>query len=358
MDLELSDDQRLLQESVGRLIADRYQFDQRRATAASAEGWSRSQWRVFVDLGLTALPFPEDCGGLGLGGVEMMIVGEAFGRGLVLEPYLASIVLAGTAISLGGSNQQKEIFLKAIIEGSTIAAFADNAALTVRQTAGGWQIDGTAQVVLGGRFADLFVLPTSDAMFLVAADSAGLYRRGYRIHGGGDAADLRLDAVALPATARLDNSGVSTRVIETGIAFIAAEAAGAMQAALDLTVEYLKVREQFGKPIGTNQALQHRAAEMLVEVEQARSAAMFAALLEDEADIETRARGYAAVKAVIGKSARFVGQNAVQLHGGIGVSEEHAISHYFRRLTATGILFGDTGKHVERLAELGGFTRA
>lgn len=211
--------------------------------------------------------------------------------------------------------------------------------------------------MLGGNSADLFVIPVGDGAYVVDASAEGLTRRGFTLHGGGEAADLVLDGVAVDPSMRLADGAV-VHALEAGIGYLAAEAAGAMQAALDETVAYLKTREQFGKPIGSNQALQHRAAEMLVEVEQARSAAIYAAVLANEQDPGERARGYAAVKAVIGETGRFVAQNAVQLHGGIGVSEEHVVSHRFRRLTALGMLLGSTQTHVERLAALGGFTVA
>ncbi|MBB4615060.1 acyl-CoA dehydrogenase family protein [Novosphingobium taihuense] len=358
MDLELSDDQRMLKESVDRLVAERYDLDQRRGYMSQPAGWSAEMWSAFADLGLTMLPFSEEQGGLGLGGVETMIVGEAFGRALVIEPYLPSVVLAGTAISHAGTPDQVAEWLPPIMSGETICALATEAAVTAERTGETWILDGAAKVVLGGDTAGQLVIPAGDDLFVLPADAAGLQRRGYRVHGGGGAADLTLIGVKLPEKNRLSGNGGCTRALEAGIAWLAAEAVGAMQAALDLTVEYLKTREQFGKPIAVNQSLQHRAAEMLVEVEQARSAAMYAALLCDEHDDHVRATGYAAVKAVIGKAGRFVAQNSVQLHGGIGVSEEHVISHYFRRLTAIGMLLGDTESQITRLAELGGFTTA
>jgi alkylation response protein AidB-like acyl-CoA dehydrogenase len=357
MDLDLSDDQRMLKDSVERLISDRYGFEQRAAIAASPQGWSREIWNALVDLGLTMLPFSEAEGGLGLGGVEMMIVGEAFGRGLVLEPYLPSVVLAGRAIAEAGSPDQASGWLSRIMSGEAVAALVLEGELAAdRDGDGAWTISGRARQVLGGDCADFFVIEAASSLFVVPADASGLARRSYRLHGGGGAADLVLDGVSVQPEGYLGGSRSTTRAVEAGIAFLAAEAVGIMQAALDTTVDYLKTREQFGKPIGTNQALQHRAVEMLVELEQARSAAIYAALLDSEEDASERAKGSAAVKAVIGKAGRFVAQNAVQLHGGIGVSEEHVVSHYFRRLTAIGMLLGETETQIGRLADLGGFT--
>jgi len=346
----------MLKDSVERLVSERYPFEKRAEHAAEPRGFSEAMWEEMAELGLTALPFGEQLGGLGLGGVEMMIVGEAVGRGLLLEPYLSSIVLAGTAIAQGAEDGEAAARLSAIMTGETVAALADHATITASVVDGGVRLDGAATMVLGGDQAALFVLPAGNSGWMVSADAPGLRVRGYRLHGGGGAADLTLEGVRVGAEAHVAVQAM-TRAIEAGIAFLAAEAAGATRAALDLTVGYLKTREQFGKPIGSNQALQHRAAELLVEVEQASSAAIYAALLAEEYDPAERARGTAAVKAVIGKVGRFVAQQTVQLHGGIGVSEEHIISHYFRRLTAIGMLLGGTDAQLKRLADLGGFTR-
>lgn len=352
MDFALSDDQRMLKDSIDRLIADRYQFDQRFSYLAQPGGWSREIWRELIDMGLTMLPFPEDVGGLGLGSVELMIIGEAFGKGLVVEPYLSSIVLAGTAIRYGAPGCAAE-WLAPIMSGEVIAALADSALVVEEDGC----LTGTARTVLGGQSAVRFVIPVGSGGYVIPAEAEGLTIRGYALHGGGGAADLVLDRVRIDPAMRLADGAIE-RALQAGIGFLAAEAAGAMLAVLDATVDYLKTRQQFGKPIGANQALQHRAAEMLVEVEQARSAAIYAAILATETDPAEREKGHAAVKAVIGKAARFVGQNAVQLHGGIGVSEEHVVSHWFRRLTAIYILLGDSNWHLARLAEAGGFTGA
>lgn len=349
MNFALSDDQRMLQDSIARLLAERYQPDDRIAYLRSPQGYSTSIWQSFVEMGLTMLPFSEDIGGLGLGSVEMMLVGQAFGRALVVEPYFASIVLAGTALATAPELAGAPI--AEVMAGEAIAGFADNADIVEGE--GGYS--GSATLVLGGDNATWFVLPLSEGAICVSAASPGIEVRPYRLHGGGGAAEVRLDRVDAAHIISLGKNAI-VAATEAGIAFLAAEAAGAMQAALEVTVDYLKTRNQFGRPIGAYQVLQHRAAEMVVEVEQAQSAAIYAALLLQEADAAERARGISAVKAVIGKSGRFVAQSAVQLHGGIGVSEEHFVSHYFRRLTAIGLLLGNTGSHVERLAGLGGFT--
>jgi alkylation response protein AidB-like acyl-CoA dehydrogenase len=286
----------------------------------------------------------------------MMIVGQAFGRALVVEPFLPSIVLAGTALAetaRASTSEAAGAVLAGVMAGETIGGFAPYAQMTECDG----KLSGHAAMVLGGDVADWLVLPIGDDAICIPADCAGITVRGYRLHGGGGGAAVTLAGVDTTHAIRLGKTAM-TRATEAGIAFIAAEASGAMQAALDLTVEYLNTRKQFGRTIGSYQVLQHRAAEMVVEVEQAHSAAIYAALLLDEADALERARGMAAVKAVIGKTGRFVAQNAVQLHGGIGVSEEHFVSHYFRRLTAIGMVLGDTGSQLGKLARLGGFTGA
>lgn len=351
MNFALSDDQRMLQDSLGRLLAERYQPDDRLAYQREPHGYSQEIWQSFVEMGLTMLPFAEDLGGLGLGSVEMMLVGQAFGRALVVEPFLPSIVLAGTALATEPAAAGE--VLAGLMAGETMGGFAAEA--TIAEMDG--KLSGRAAMVLGGDVADWLILPLVGEATCIPADCAGLTIRRYRLHGGGGAAEVILTDVDAAGAIRLGDQAI-TRATEAGIAFTAAEAAGAMQAALDITVEYLKTRKQFGRTIGTYQVLQHRAAEMVVEVEQAQSAAIYAALLLDEPDALERARGMAAVKAVIGKAGRFVAQNAVQLHGGIGVSEEHIVSHYFRRLTAIGMVLGDTGSQISKLAELGGFTAA
>jgi alkylation response protein AidB-like acyl-CoA dehydrogenase len=351
MNFALSDDQQMLQDGIARLLADRYQLDQRLAAQHEPQGYSAEIWQAFVDMGLTMLPFPEKQGGLGLGSVEMMLVGEAFGRALVIEPYLSSIVLAGTALSTAADAASD--VLAGVMAGDVIAGFAP--AADIVECDG--QLSGRANMVLGGDCASFFVLPVGQGALCLPADTHGISIRRYRLHGGGGAAELMLDQVAANSAIRL-GADATVRGTEAGLAFLAAEAAGAMQAALDVTLDYLKTRQQFGRTIGTYQVLQHRAAEMAVEVEQAQSAAIYAALLMQEPNAPDRTRGLAAVKAVIGKAGRFVAQSAVQLHGGIGVSEEHVISHYFRRLTAIGMLLGDTQSHIGNLARLGGFTAA
>jgi pimeloyl-CoA dehydrogenase small subunit len=374
MDFDLSEEQALLKDTIDKLVLKEYGFEQRRRHAASAQGWSRGFWAQLAEQGFLALPFAAADGGLGYGPVELMMVMEALGRGLVLEPYLASVVCAG-AVLRQASPAQREALLPRLLGGESLPVLALGEAQAryeladVRTTATaagqGYRLDGTKVLVSHGDSADLFIVPARSAggprqregisLFLVPGDAPGLRRRAYRTQDGLRAADLVLDGACVPAEAMLGPPGGGLPLLEQAqdsvIAALAAESVGCMQALLDLTVDYLGQRSQFGGPIGRFQALQHRAAEMLIELEQARSMALYAALMLDEPDLAQRRRALAAVKVQIGKSGRFVGQQAVQLHGGIGVTEEYAVGHYLKRLTMMEAQFGDGDHHLSRLAQ-------
>jgi pimeloyl-CoA dehydrogenase small subunit len=375
MDFELTEEQRLLRDSVDRLVADHYAFDKRRAYLAEPDGWSRALWAQYAELGLLGLPFAESDGGFGGGPIEVMLVMEAFGRVLALEPYLATIVLGGTALRLAGSEAQKSAILPQIAEGKLILAFAhserqarydlSDVLTTAKPKAGGWILDGAKSVVLHGDCAQLLVVsartsgerddPHGITLFLVGAAANGVARRSYPMRDGTRAAEISLSDVEIGEDAVLDEVGaafpVIERVIEAGIAATAAEAVGAMETMQGLTLDYLKTRQQFGRPIGDNQVLQHRAAEMLMELERGRSMAMLAAMMVEEPDAAERAHNIAMVKVGVGQASKFVAQNAIQLHGGIGMTEEYAVGHYFRRCMVIEHLFGDTAHHLSRLAE-------
>jgi pimeloyl-CoA dehydrogenase small subunit len=375
MDFDLSEEQRLLQQSVERLLADRYGFAQRRGYLALAEGWSRELWRQYAELGLLGLPFAEEYGGFGGGAVETMLVMQAFGRVLALEPYLASVVLCGTALGQAGSGAQKERLLPQLVAGELTIAFAHgerqarydlaDVLTTARpRTGGGWVLDGAKSVILHGDLADRLVVSARSAgerdepggigLFLVDPQANGVARRAYPMRDGTRAAEISLSGVEIATEDVLGEPGnafpVIERVVEAGIAAVAAEAVGAMEAMHAMTLEYLKTRQQFGRPIGDNQALQHRAAEMLIAMEQGRSMAMLATLSLDEPDPKERARNISMAKAGVGQAARFVSQNAIQLHGGIGMTEEYAVGHYFRRCMVIEHMFGDTAHHLSRVA--------
>jgi pimeloyl-CoA dehydrogenase small subunit len=378
MDFDLTDDQRLLREGVDRLLANEYGFERRKAIVSGAEGWSRPLWRQLAELGLLALPFPEEVGGLGGGAVDLMLVMEAFGRYLVVEPFLASIVLAGGCLRCGASAAQRAGWIPRLIAGERLLALAhgergaryDLARVVTRARRSGdeWILDGAKAFVPGGAAADQFVVSarTSGAdaesdgisLFLVDADTKGLTRRSYLTQDRSRAADFELRRVRLGADRLIGTEGaahgVIAQVMHEAIAAVCAEAVGAMERAHEITVEYLKQRKQFGVTIGSFQALQHRAVDMLVQIEQARSMMYYATMMVGNDDAAIRARALSAAKVQIGRSGKFVGEQAVQLHGGIGVTEECQAGHYYRRLTMIELAFGDTAHHLAALAAAGG----
>ncbi len=375
MDFDLNDEQRMLKDSVDRLMAGEYGFEQRKAYARNEAGFSREMWRQFAELGFLGLPFAEAHGGFGGGPVETMILMEAFGSSLVLEPYLASIVLGGGLLRHGGSAAQREAILPGLIGGELLLAFAHterharydlaSVATTARAEAGGFVLNGAKGVVLHGDSADKLIISARLAgaerdrdgigLFIVDADAPGLSRRGYPTQDGQRAAEVELNNVRIGAERQLlGGIELIEQVVDEAIAALAAEAVGAMAKLHDLTIDYLKTRQQFGTAIGNFQVLQHRGAEMFVALEQARSMAMLACMMVQEADADERHRNMQAAKIQIGRSGRFVGQQAVQLHGGIGLTMEYAAGHYFKRLTMIDTLFGDADHHIGMLAAAGG----
>jgi pimeloyl-CoA dehydrogenase small subunit len=378
MDFDLSEEQRLLQESVGKLIADAYDFEKRKLYGKEPTGYSEARWAQFAEMGLLGLPFPEPLGGSGGTSVETMIVMEAFGRGLVLEPYLATVILGGGLLRLAGSAAQQQELIPAVANGKQRLAFAyaerqarydlTNVATSARQTSSGYVLSGEKGVVLHGDTADRLVVLARTAggqreaaglsLFLVDPNTAGVQRRGYPTQDGLRAADITFRDVKLGADALVGPKDqawpVVERVIDQAIAAVGAEAVGVMSAMHELTVEYLKTRKQFGVPIGSFQALQHRAVDMLVSLEQARSMVYLATMMTDSEDAAERRRTISAAKVQIGRSARFVGQQAVQLHGGIGMTMEYKVGHYFKRASMIDTLFGDADHHLEVVARGGG----
>ena len=374
MDFEFTEEQRLLRESLDRLLGDGYGFDKRKAYLAEPEGFSAAMWRQYAEMGLLGLPFAEEHGGFGGNAVDVMIVMEAFGRVLALEPYLATVVLAGTALDHAGSAAQNAAIVPQIADGSLRLAVAhgerqarydlNDVVTRATKTAGGWRLDGSKSVVVHGDSADRLIVsarvsgdrhdPDGIGLFLVDATANGVARRSYKMRDGTGAADISLSDVEVSSSDVLGDveRGLATieRVSQAGIMATSAEAVGAMETMLKMTVEYMKTRVQFGRPIGENQALQHRATEMMMSLEQGRSLAMLAAIMVDDDNVEQRARDISTAKVGVGQAARFVSQNAVQLHGGIGMTEEYAVGHYFRRCMAIEHSFGDTAYHLSRLA--------
>jgi pimeloyl-CoA dehydrogenase small subunit len=375
MDFELSDDQRLLQDSITRLLGDRYAFEQRKGYVKAPEGFSAAMWSQYAELGLLGLPFAEDYGGFGGGAQEIMLVMQAFGRALILEPYLATVVLGGTALKVAGSDAQKAELLPAIAEGRMKLAFAHSerqarydltdVVTTAKRGAGGWVLDGAKSVVVHGEAADRLVLSARTSgdrhdadgitLFLVDTTASGLARRGYATRDEQRAADVALSGVAVSNADVLGEVGnglaIVERIVEAGIAATAAEAVGAMEAMHSMTLEYSKTREQFGKPIGSYQVVQHRLADMFMAMEQGRSMAMLATMMVEQPDDDERARKIAQAKVGVGQAARYVAQSAIQMHGGIGMTEEYAVGHYFRRCMVIERLFGDPAYYLQKLAE-------
>jgi pimeloyl-CoA dehydrogenase small subunit len=379
MDFDLSDEQRLLKDSVTSLIEKEYAFEQRKAYAREPHGYSAARWAQFAELGLLGLPFAEDVGGIGGTPVETMIVMEAFGRGLVLEPYLATIVLGGGLLRFVGSAAQRQEMVPAIAAGKLRLAFAhterqaryDLADIAVTATpapGGGFVLGGHKGVVLHGDSADRLIVsartaggqrePDGISLFLLDPKTEGVAVQGYATVDGLRAAEITLRDVRLGAEALLGPRDhalpLIERAVDLAIAALAAEAVGAMSVMHELTVEYLKTRKQFGVAIGAFQALQHRAVDMLVAVEQARSMAMLATMMAEAPDAGERRRMIAAAKVQCGRSGRQVGQQAIQLHGGIGMTDEYKIGHYFKRVTAIDTLFGDADHHLAVVADAGG----
>ena len=374
MDFDLSEEQRLLKESVEGLLKSAYDFEQRKKYMTEKEGWSPAFWAKLAEQGLLGLPFAEADGGIGGGGVETMIVMEALGKALVVEPYLATVVLGGGFLRHGGSEAQRAAHLPGIIDGSKTFALAQleknsrydlfDVSTTARKSGAGWVIDGEKFVVLNGGSAATFIVTARTrggqrdsagvGVFLVPADTKGLTKKSYPTQDGQHAADITLTGVEVAADQMIGDADnalpLIERVIDEARIALCAEAVGAMQEALTGTVEYIKTRKQFGVPIGSFQSLQHRAADMFVALEQARSMALFATVAADFEDAAERANAVAAAKVQIGKSAKFIGQQSVQLHGGIGMTMEAKIGHYFKRLTVIEQTFGDTDYHLRRVA--------
>ena len=380
MDFDLTDEQRLLKDSVDRLIADQYSFEDRKKYLTDPRGWSESIWHQYAELGLLALPFDERLGGFGGGPIETMIVAEAFGRGLTLEPYFATVILGGGLLRRVASEATRSALVPQIAAGTLKLAFAHverqsrynlaDVATVARKDGADYVLSGSKSVVLHGDCADRLLVTARVSgdrrsrdgigLFLVDPSEAGVRRQGYPMQDGLRAAEVTLSDVRIPAAAALTLNALAPieHVLDEAIAALCAEAVGCMQAMQEATVEYLKTRHQFGRPIGQFQALQHRAVDMLMSLEQARSMAIFAAMMATETDPIERHRAIAAAKVQIGRSGKHIGQEAIQLHGGIGMTMEYKVGHYFKRMTMIDLMFGDADAHLAALAEMGGLFAA
>ncbi|MCK1352649.1 pimeloyl-CoA dehydrogenase small subunit [Bradyrhizobium sp. CW7] len=377
MDFNLSEEQRLLKESVDGFLTDVYDFVQRKTYLRERGGWSRLIWSRLVEQGLLGLPFVEADGGFGGGGVETMIVMEAFGRALVVEPYLTTVVIGGGFLRRGGSDAQKTAHLPGIIDGSRTFGFAQlernsrydlkDVMTSARKTGDGWVIDGEKFVVLNGENADTLIVIVRTkgarrdrdgiAVLLVPGDAVGISKKGYPTQDGLRAADISFTRVEVGSAAAIGDPEnalpLIERVVDDARTALCAEAVGLMDESLRTTVEYMKTRKQFGVPISSFQSLQHRAADMFVALEQARSMSMYATIAADMDNAVERAKAVAAAKVQIGRSAKFIGQQSIQLHGGFGMTMAAKIGHYFKRLTMIENTFGDADYHLRRVSETG-----
>ena len=376
MDFSLNEEQRILKDSVDRFVRESCSFDRRRALVSGEPGYSEESWRRMAELGWLGVRVPEAYGGIGGGSVETMLLMEAFGAGLVPEPYFPSVVLGGNLVATAGSEAQKQALLPALVAGDLKLAFACVEAqagydlfdveTTAERRGGGYVVNGAKGVVLGAATADKLVVCARTAggsrdrdgigLFLIDRIAGGVQLRGYRTVDGLRAAEVAFENVTVDEDAALgDPQGawpVIEAVAERAIAALCAEAVGAMNAIVNGTTEYLKTRKQFGRPIGAFQVLQHQLVDMVIASEEARSMTYAATLRLDEPDAVLRAKTVSGAKQIIGRSGRLIGQRGIQLHGGMGMTEEMAIGHYFKRLTMIDLMFGDQAYHLKRCAAL------
>jgi hypothetical protein len=376
MNFEFSDEQQQLHETVERYLTGQYTFEKFRAINASAAGWDKAAWAGLGELGVLALNVPAAQGGLGFGPLETLSVMSACGKSLLLEPFLSSAVIATAVLRAFAENSAAADLMSRMASGDAISVLAhyepdsrfesQRVAARARRSGDSYTLDGHKAVVMHAGAADTLLVSArvsgepADArgisLFRVPCDARGLKLDLYPTIDGQRAADVYLQGVDVPAGNRLGAEGEALPAIEAaldiGLAALCAEAVGIMQALVDATATYVQSRQQFGVPIGRFQALQHRIADMLIHLEQARSMSYLAALRCTDENVSERRRALSAAKAVVGQSARFVGQQAVQLHGGMGMTDELIVSHWFKRLTAAELMFGDSDTHLQRFAAL------
>lgn len=371
MDFDFTDEQRLLADSVAKLFANRYgDFEKRKHYATLPGGFDRAVWAEYAEAGLLALPFAEDHGGFGGGPVETMIVMEQIGRALALEPYMASTIFAGAILRHSANHALRDEICPQLATGEKILAVAHterhsrydlhDVTTTAKRDGDHFVLEGDKTVVIGGDSADYLIVSAriegsrrdhhGIGLFLIDANAPGVSRRGYKMQDLTSGAEISLASVRVPAHHDLGDLKLLERAVDEAIAAICAEAVGAMDSLIAITVDYMKTRKQFGVPISVFQALQHRAVDMTVAAEQARSMAVYAALSAGSDNAKERSEAIAMAKAAVSKAARFVGQQAIQLHGGIGVTMEYKAGHYFKRLTMLTLQFGDADYFLRRLA--------
>jgi len=376
VDIQFSEEQELLRASVQKLLRDQYDFDTRRKIVASEEGWSRKHWGTFAELGLLAAPFSEASGGLGGGNLATMILMQEFGRHLVVEPFFETVVLAGGLIEQVGTETQREELLPPIMAGEAIWALAwteghsrydlNNVATTAKRNGDAYVLNGAKATVIGAPWADKLIVsartlggPRDHAgvsLFIVDRQSAGLHLQSFKTIDGRRAAEITLKDVVVPAERLLGVEGKGVSALEAcrdrAIAAQCAEVTGAMGELNAATLEYTKTRKQFGVTLGTFQVLQHRMVDMFIALEEATSLSQHLNLSVAEGDPQGSKLASGA-KSKIGEAARFVGEQAIQLHGGMGMSDELNVGHYFKRIASINIQFGDPTYHLLRYARAG-----
>ena len=371
MDLSLSVEHSILRDSVERFVRESYPSNKRRNFVDESKGFLQENWQKFSKLGWLGLNLPEEFGGSGGSAVDTMVVAEALGPGLILEPFLETVVIGSKLIQVGYNEKQKSEFLSNLVRGRLILTFAfaepqsryslSDVQLSAKPNGDQFVLNGKKAVVRHASSADKIIVSARTAgdrrdkrgitLFLVERNSPGLSRRDYRLQDDIPASELIFDNVCLSRTAMIGDLDCALPMIELvvdhGIAMVCAEAVGIMSALYTATLQYVKTREQFGQPIGKFQVIKHRMVDMLMACEEARSMAYMATLKLDESDPNVRKRAASAAKVSIGKAARFVGQQSIQLHGGMGMTDELDVGHYFKRLTMIDILFGDVDFHLK-----------
>ncbi|MGQ0533309.1 MAG: acyl-CoA dehydrogenase family protein [Caulobacteraceae bacterium] len=374
MNFDYTDEQNAIRESLSKWAAQQYDFDKRRAALASEDGWKQS-WATFAELGLLAAPLPEDFGGLGGGAIDVSLIAEEFGRALVVEPYVPTVVLGGGALKYAGSAAQKDEHLTAIASGERVIAFAqaepksrwalNDVSTSAKKDGAGYVLNGQKAVVLGAPQADHLLVSARTAggqrdakgvsLFIVPKSTKGVSTRDYPTMDGSRASEVYLENVSVGAEALIGAAdgalALVERIVDEANAAYCSEAVGCMRMMTDLTREYAKTRKQFGRAIAEFQVLQHRMVDMFMATEESYSMALRATIKLGESDAE-RAKAVSAAKVSVGKHARFVGQAAVQTHGGMGMTDEMRVGHYFKRTTMLDATFGNVDYHLKRYIAL------
>ncbi|MBL4906203.1 MAG: acyl-CoA dehydrogenase family protein [Sneathiella sp.] len=373
MDFELSEEQSLLKDSIDRFVLDHYSSEARIKLSETDLGFSRDHWKTMAELGWLGMPFSEEVGGFGGSPVETMIMMESMGKGLVLEPFFSTVILSGALVAEAGSPAQIEAIIPEVIEGNLMLAFGyaeaqsrfnlSDVETTATKSGDSYKINGHKAVVYHGGTADKIIVSARTSgnsrdedgisLFIINNDAAGVDIQSYRTVDGQQAADIRLDNAEGELLGKEGKAfPIIEKVTDNAIGALCAEAVGAMAAANEITNEYLKTRKQFGVAIGKFQVLQHRMVDMYMEAEQSKSMSdMVAMKLALGYEVDTK-KAVSATKAQIGKAAKFVGQQSVQLHGGMGMTDEYSIGHYFKRLSTIEMLFGNTDYHLNRYSNL------